>query len=158
MRIPTRITQMSAFPRDLTGPPSLAAVSLQGAPRVSSIPLTHLSQVCVGSCVSHPTFLLFFSEVCVWRGRRIYVYYSVLEDKKTWMYHKQQENKTEGAKSSSPAPLLPPQQPHHEKCTGHTFSPHKLREAGTMSLAQHRPSKPASSRALPSKHRGRSSK
>ena len=55
------------------------------------------------------------------------MYYSVLEDKKTWTYHKQQENKTEGVKSFSPAPLLTPQQPHHEKGTGHTFSPHKLR-------------------------------
>lgn len=54
--------------------------------------------------------------------------YSVPEDKKTWTYHKQQENKTEGVKSFSPAPLLRPQQPHHETCTDLTFSPHKLRD------------------------------
>lgn len=86
------------------------------------------------------------------------MYYSVLEDKKTWTYHRQHENETEGVNSFSPAPLRPPQQPHHEKSPGHTFSLHKLREAGTMSLAQHRPAKPAPSRALPGKHSGRSSK
>lgn len=154
MRIPTRITQMSVFPHDLTGPPSLAAVSLQGAPRVSSVPLIHLSQVCGGSGVSHPTFLLFLSEVCVWGGRRTYVYYILCQrTKRHGRIINSRKIKLKELNHSAPLPSFA-HSSHTMKRALTTPSAHT--RPGTRSLAQHL--KAGTQGALPGKHSGSSSK